>query len=458
MKRFLPTLLLLIPAALFGVEDIQQVFDTGKVCAPIAETVVQTGLLDNGIFWAFLFVFAGGFLTSLTPCAFPIILISIPSLAKKEGSTPHKFLISLTYVAGIATMYASLGVITASSGKAFGTLMANPWVLGVFVAFFILMAFASLGAFVLQLPSSLQTKLSKVGGGSGFMKAFLSGLFLGILAAPCVGPVLAGVLAYIAQSGNILLGFLLLTTFALGMGVLILIIGTFSPSWKAGAWMEKVNTLLGILLLVAALYFLKDILPSIISPLDALYAWSSYNALIFLGISITILAIGFLVGPFKFEEIFMLEWHEKLRKTSGALIMAIALFMIAGLLLFVKGETKVKWIYSEPKGIELAQQNQKGIMIDFGAKWCSACKELDKYTYSDTDVANEIKKRFVPVYVDCTKTEEDKHCALANDKYGIGYQLPSVIFVDSCGRIREDLTLKGYENAEKFLKRLQNIQ
>jgi thiol:disulfide interchange protein DsbD len=456
-------------------DKVKQLYKTDIKPIAITNEIKEEGIMADGLFWAFIIVFIGGFLTSLTPCAFPVILISMPALMKKEGSKKYKFSISLTYVLGIATMYSSLGIFAALSGSAIGALMQNPWVIGGFIVFFLAMGLSSLGAFILQMPSGLTTKMTGASEGSGYVKAYISGLFLGIIAAPCVGPVLAGVLAYIAQTRDVMLGFLLLTTFAFGMGILILVIGTFSPKWKSGAWMEKVNTVFGILLFFAAFYFLKDVLPIINTPFNNLYSLIGYNTMIFSLISVGVIIVGYFVGPFKFEEMFMLEGIEKLRKLIGAIIIAIGLFMLAGVFLFFKTETKFHWEHPKlamvrnddnftklgiPKLlVEKAKKERKGIMIDFSGQGCAACAELKRHTFSDENVAKHIKENFIPIYLYYTDSDEDEKVYAPMDSvFKVNYQWPTVIFIDKAGRWRKDLTLKGFEKAEKFLKRMKKVQ
>ena len=462
-------------------DKFPQIYTTDISCEAVTNEIVDDGIMAKGLFWAFLMVFIGGFLTSLTPCAFPIILISMPSLMKKEGSKKYKFSVSFTYVLGIATMYSSLGIFAALGGGAIGALMQNVWVISGFILFFAIMGLSSLGAFILQMPSGITTKMSGAGEGKGYFKAYISGLFLGILAAPCVGPILAGVLAYIAQTGNVFLGFTLLTTFAFGMGILIIIIGTFSPSWKSGAWMEKVNTIFGILLFLAALYFLKDIAPIILSPLNSLYEMISYSTLIFSLISLAIIVVGYFIGPFKFEEMFMIEPIEKIRKLLGSIFIAVGLFMLIGVFLFLHKESKFKWIKPTLKInkigtvakddkcftkfgltcdiIEKAKKEKKGIMIDFSGQGCAACAELKHNTFSNQEVATHIDENFVPVYLYYTDSDEDEVVYTPMDnKFKVNFQWPTIIFIDKCGRIRKDLTLKGYEGPKKYLKRLKKVQ
>ncbi len=452
----------------------EQVFTSSNDCASIDIAQEDKGIMENGFLLALLIVFLGGFLTSFTPCAFPVILISLPSLMKKEGSKKYKFSISITYILGIATMYSSLGIFAALGGGAIGALMQNSIIISIFVIFFIAMALSSLGAFVFQMPSSLNQIASKAGEGKGFLKAFFSGLFLGVLAAPCVGPVLAGVLAYIAKTGNIFLGFSLLIAFALGMGVIIIIVGTFSPNWKSGPWMTKINTIFATVLFLLAMYFMKDIFPVIVVPFNALYKLVSYNKMIFIAIALVIGILGYLFKPFKLEEMFMLELKDKIRKLIGSILMAISLFMILGVFVFIENKQNINWIKLTPqmikndscfkeKGLtcnilDRAKKKNKGILIDFSGKGCAACLELKNNTLSKKEVYEHINKNFIPVYMFYSDSDDDELVYEETDKkFNVNFQWPTVVFIDKCGRFRKELTLKGYENKDNFLKRIKKI-
>jgi thiol:disulfide interchange protein DsbD len=177
---------------------------------------------------AFLFAFTAGFLTSLTPCVYPMIPITISVFGGHRGvPRAHAVALATLYVAGIATMFGTLGTSFALLGRAFGTFLANPWVVVPLALFFFAMAASMFGAFDLALPSGLQQRLARVGG-RGFLGAFLMGLVGGLIAAPCTGPPLAGILAYVATTRDALRGFLLLATYAAGIGVPFWAIAGFS--------------------------------------------------------------------------------------------------------------------------------------------------------------------------------------------------------------------------------------
>src|SRR3954470_2998592 len=211
-----------------------------------------------------LFAFTAGLLTALTPCVYPMIPITISIFGAKTGVSRGRALALATfYVAGIAVMFGALGTVFALLGKAFGTFLANPWVIVPLAVFFVAMGLSMFGAFELALPTALQDRLSRVGG-RGFGGAFLMGLVGGIIAAPCTGPPLAGILAYVATTRDAVRGFLLMATYAGGIGIPFWAIAGFSMSLpRSGRWMESVKSVLGIALIAAALYYLKNVVPSL---------------------------------------------------------------------------------------------------------------------------------------------------------------------------------------------------
>src|SRR5512139_3785290 len=220
-------------------------------------------LLAQGSVLAFAVAFVGGIATSLTPCVYPLIPITVSIFgARKAGSRREAMTLSGLYVLGIAVMYSALGVGAALTGKAFGSVMQNPWVIGFVALVLAAMAASMFGAFELRLPSSWQARLNTVGG-AGRAGAFAMGLVSGIVAAPCTGPVLAAALTFVATKGSIAFGFAIMFTYALGLGLLFFLIGTFSLSLpKSGPWMDGVKSVFGVALLAAALLFLRNALPA----------------------------------------------------------------------------------------------------------------------------------------------------------------------------------------------------
>jgi thiol:disulfide interchange protein len=216
---------------------------------------------------AFLVVFVAGIGASLTPCVYPLIPITIGVFGATEASSrAHAFGLSMVYVAGIAVTYSGLGVAAAKAGGLFGAALQSGWVLGFFAMMFVALALSSLGMFELNLPASLQARLAGTGK-KGFAGALVMGLLAGVIAAPCVGPILSGVLLFITQTQDVWLGVALMTTFALGMGLLFLVLGTFSslahrlPS--SGAWMDHVKTAFALVFVAMAARYLALAVPGL---------------------------------------------------------------------------------------------------------------------------------------------------------------------------------------------------
>ena len=385
------------------------------------------GLFAHGWLFAYASVFVGGFLTSLTPCVYPLIPITVSLFGARGDDVPRRRAIALAslYVAGIGVMYAALGVGSALAGRAFGTFMANPWVMAPIAALFVVMAVSMFGAFELALPSSLQQRLSSVGG-RGFAGAFAMGLVGGIIAAPCTGPVLASILAYVATTKSVVLGGSLLVTYALGMGVLFFAIAAFAVALpKSGAWMEGIKSVFGVVMLVAALYFLRNVIPQLGAVGRPSLSW-------LLG-ALALAAIGGLLGAVH------LSFHDaplvRTRKTLGVAMMVCGLFgVIAGVLApkHEEGAPVIAWVHGEDEGLKIARAQHRPALLDFYADWCLPCKELERKTFSRAEVARALG-RFTLVKVNCT-TDDDPAVAAAKKRWGAD-TLPTLVLLDADGKV-----------------------
>jgi thiol:disulfide interchange protein DsbD len=277
------------------------------------------------------------------------------------------------------------------------------------------------GAFDLNLPSGLQAKLNQIGG-SGFGGAFAMGLVGGLIAAPCTGPFLAGLLASVTTTGNVALGATLLFTYAVGMGVIFWVLAAAAMSLpKSGAWMEGVKSAGGIGLTFAAIYFLKPFLPVAIRH-SASPAWW------FLAASAAIVVMGIVLGAIHLS--FHGPWGERGRKALGvAMVLAGA---VAAWMWWMTPKHRLPWVYGDEAGaFSRARTEGKGVMVDFSATWCNPCEELE-VTFGDNDVYQDITANFVPLKFDVTK-DNDK-----NDELKLRYDsttLPSVVFMSPDGRV-----------------------
>lgn len=401
--------------------------------------------LSKGYFWAFLFVFVGGILTSFTPCVYPLIPITVSVFGAGESvGRLRSFLLSVTYVLGIALTYSILGVAVASTGAVFGQIMADPRVMLPVCGILIALGLSMLGVFELRLPYAVQNQLNNVGG-AGFAGAFVMGTVAGVIAAPCTGPALGAVLSYVATTESVFLGFWLLLTYALGMGLLFIVIGTFSGAIAAlprsGGWMYILENIFGVAIITVALYFLKDA----ISPLRALLQ----NSAGFFAISAVFVIVGVALGKFsqRFKDLSRLV---QFRKAVGVLLAVVGLYMFVGGL--TTAESDLVWIADEAQGLEDGRRERRPVMLDFYATWCAACNELE-HTYSDPAVKSKLSK-FVNVKLDFTRNSDEVE--RLKQKYGI-VGLPVVIFFDSDGNQLTDKRLEKFVEPEEFLRLLAGI-
>ncbi len=217
--------------------------------------------LQGSVILAFLAAYVGGIVISFTPCTYPLIPITIGYIGARSSSSKLRgFLLSLFYVVGIAVTYSILGAIAALSGKLFGQIQSHPLTYFLMANLCIVMGLAMLDVFAIRIP--IPQKLMKSSGSlrTGFIGSFLLGAVSGIIIGPCTAPVLAVILGYVATKTNLLFGISLLFIFSLGMGTLLIIVGTFTGLIAAlprsGDWMKKVNYVFGLILIGVGEYFL----------------------------------------------------------------------------------------------------------------------------------------------------------------------------------------------------------
>jgi thiol:disulfide interchange protein DsbD len=382
--------------------------------------------VSRGAGHAFLFALTAGFLTSLTPCVYPMIPITISVFgARGTSSRGRAFLLATAYVAGIAVMFGSLGTVFALLGKAFGTFLANPWVVVPLAIFFFAMAASMFGAFDLALPAVLQEKLSRVGG-RGFVGAFLMGLVGGLIAAPCTGPPLAGILAYVATTRDAGRGFLLLSTYAAGIGIPFWAIAGFSMRLpKSGPWMDAIKSVFGVALVVAGLYYLRPVVP-------ALEHLGNGGTGFLVGTLVAMVA-GVLLGAIHLS--FSGGAVRAGRKAVGLLLLVAGLFGLIDHLL--TPTLDVKWLRSETEAVAQAREQKKLLLVDFMADWCLPCKKLDANVFGRPDVA-PILNKFVLLRIDLSREEDDAALTAIKAKYEVE-TLPAIRFATPDGRVLAEI-------------------
>jgi len=239
---------------------------------PVAQEESQSEiqrLIDKHGFWGYFIAlglaFVTGLLLSFSPCTYPMIPITVSVFAGQERTVGRGFILSLFYVGSMAFVYGIMGLIVSLVGGVFGAWLAStPVVIGIAVVF-VIFSLSMFGLYELQVPLWLRAKLGTPKSGGGVVSSMILGVVAALVVSPCVGPFVAGILLYIATAGSPLLGFVVLFVFALGLGTLFMIIGTFSSAISAlpgaGGWMDSVKKFFGFVLLLMAVYFLRAVIP-----------------------------------------------------------------------------------------------------------------------------------------------------------------------------------------------------
>lgn len=407
----------------------------------------------HGAIVAVLASFGFGFIASLTPCVYPMVPITVSIFGATEAKSRLRgAALSATFVLGIAALFTPMGIVSALSGKLMGSALSNAFVVSGLAILFTALAASMFGAFELALPSGLNNKLSSVGG-VGFKGAFVMGLVMGLIAAPCTGPFLTGMITVIATSKNVWLGSASLFSFALGLGVLFFIAGAFAVNLpKGGAWMMGIKWVSGVGLAYMAFAYLRDRF----EPVHNLVTHPSY---LFGAIAGGIFLVGIVLGV-----IHMVAERRKspIAHLSKPMKLASIIPAVVGCALFVSwlpqphdvdpSAPEITWMANEEQGRAKATAENKPVIIDFGATWCAACKELEHETFPHAGVRSEAK-RFIAIRVDATDDEAPDTKRL-QDKYKV-VGLPTVIMLDSSGN--EVSRFVEFVKPDKFVAAMKKV-
>jgi thiol:disulfide interchange protein DsbD len=405
----------------------------------------QAALQGGSYVGAVGLIFVAGLATSLTPCVYPMIAITVSVFgARQAPSRLRAALLSTSFVLGIAALLTPLGIISALTGAAFGSALASPWVVGTLAALFAVMALSMFGLFDLTLPSSVQKRLTRAGG-FGLRGAFALGFVNGLIAAPCTGPVLAVLLTWVATTGNVAFGALALFVYAIGIGLLFWFVGTFAITLpKSGRWVEWTKSAFGVAMLALAFYYLRSVL-SFPHPAVRDDLWLA-------------IAIGLLLGGVSMGAIHLSFHHSasaaRIRKALGIAACVAGILGIVGWSEALPPGTHIDWTEDFQAAKLRALSEERPMLIDFGADWCGACQELERDVLSDPRVVAEAR-RFVAIRVDLSADEAtDEKWALLKDYNQPG--LPFVVLHRSDGS--EAVRVTGLLGSEEFLEMMSAVR
>lgn len=434
-----------------------------REAAPVNEQSRILALLKGGNFWAVILGFLGiGVLLSFTPCVFPMIPI-ISGIIVGEGhrlTRSRSFLLSLSYVLGMAIMYTAAGIAAGLSGTLLSNALQNVWVLGAFALLFVLLSLSMFGFYELQLPGALQSRLAeasnRVGGGK-MGSTFIMGALSAAIVGPCVAAPLAGALLYIGQTRNVMLGGTALFAMALGMGVPLLLVGLSAGSLlpKVGAWMDAVKRGFGVMLLGLAIWILSPVVPTaaVMLALAVLLIVSSIYLRAIdplperahgvhrfwkgIGVIALVAGVALLIGVLSGErDILQPLSGLRLSKTSAESPAPVATHF-----------ERIKSVAELDSRLASAKQPA---MLDFYADWCVSCKEMERYTFSDAQVQAKFSGMLL-LQADVTANNDDDKALL--QRFNL-YGPPGIIFFDARGKELADARVIGYQESEGFLKTL----
>ncbi len=438
---------------------IAQVANTEKISekstALSAQPKAEQDRLAESLFNSKYAVF-GFFLLGLglafTPCVLPMLpLLSAIVIGQNQRPNMWRaFALSFVYVQGMALTYTLLGLIVAAIGLPFQVALQHPYVMIGLSIIFVLLALSMFGVFTLQLPSSLQTKLSLLSQqqkAGAFGGVFLMGMIAGLVASPCTSAPLSGALLYVAQSGDLFTGAITLYLLALGMGVPLILITLFGNKIlpKSGMWMETVKKLFGFVMLALPVFLISRILPEEWTP----RLWAMLGTAFFIWFAFQMPKNG-------------TGWVFRI------LFLVAAMIGVKPLQTWVWGETSTpsavenkavshvefKKVKSEAELQQaLAENNKSLVMLDLYADWCVACKEFEKETFSDPSVQKAFSDMLL-LQVDMTKNSEENRALMT--KYKV-LGLPTILFFNRDGKEIEGSRINGFMPPVEFLQWIEKI-
>ncbi len=418
--------------------------------------------------WLTVLSFLGfGVLLAFTPCCFPMIPI-LSGLIVGHGhriTTGRAFVLSLSYVLGLAATYTMFGLLAGLFGSNLQAVFQEPWVIIAFSMVFILLSLSMFGLYELQMPAVLQYRFSMLSNrqhGGTVIGAAVMGLLSALIVGPCVAAPLTGALIYIGQTGDAVLGGLALFAMGFGTGIPLLVVGTSAGKLlpKAGAWMSATKAVFGVLMLAVAIWMLERILPPVVTmtawavlciisaiylgAADALPHDASGWRRLWKGIGMVMLTYGVLL---------------LIGVASGSRDVLRPLYKIAGPA--AESPQKSQGVAFQPihsvaeldRQLEQANQRHKWVMLDFYADWCISCKEMEYYTFSDPKVRTVLTDMIL-LQADVTENSAADQVLLKRfDLIGP----PATLFFGPDALERHSFRLVGFVDADSFLGHLQQV-
>ena len=419
-----------------------------------SQNAMSDSLLLNSLLYNSIIFFLAGLLLAFTPCVLPMVPILTGIIAGQGNVSQKKSLtLSIIYVLSMSLTYAVAGIIVAVSGTNIQASLQNPYVIGSISLLFFIFALAMFKFFDIQMPKSIQTVMTQLSNkqkSGSYGDVAVMGVLSALIVGPCVTAPLIGALIYIASTGDVLVGGIALFSLGIGMGAPLILLGSTTTKLisKIGPYLQLVNYFFGALFLVVSIWLLERILSIEV----AAYLWAlSSLILIFiliksLGIMKNLISISIIFISSFFLVIYFSLQINGIQKNS----------YYDPITSFIEKEKFVQFItVKTTQDLEKEIRNSnKPVMIDLYADWCVACKELEKYTFSDPKVS-KILNQFKLIKFDITNTNEEHSKYLQSMRI---FGPPALFFYDTSGKEINEARVVGFMDSSDFLKVLKIVK
>jgi len=428
----------------------------------LSETDQITDTLKNSSLWiviATFFIF--GLLLAFTPCVFPMIPI-LSSIIVGQGdqlTTRRAFTMSLVYVLAMSVTYTVAGVLAGMFGENLQAAFQNPWIIGSFSVIFLLLALSMFGFYELQLPSSLQTKLTSISNnqqGGTLTGVAVMGFLSALIVGPCMAPPLAGALIYIGQTGDALLGGTALFAMSMGMGLPLLLLGTSAGKLlpRAGGWMDNVKAVFGVMLIAVAIWMAERVVPAEVTMLS--WALLFIMSAVYLGTFESTaeksgwlkLVKGFGIALFLYGTMLLIG----LMGGSTSVFQPLKVFQGGGNTGSVQSEKLAFKIIKSQADLEAELAKGQPVMLDFYADWCVSCKEMEAFTFTDQGVHSALKGVTL-LKADVTANDDIDKALMKN--FGI-IGPPAILFFNTEGLEQKAQRVVGFKKPELFINNINS--